>query len=298
MNEEDIEYQTTGKYTKLCITANTLVSRGAVMEQAVFKENGKVIKTIKHIEKIGDEKKLQMHSICYMLNKKDSHGNYCDDPKVLEDACGDWMLNGSKIIKHTHEGKEIDAYVQQLYIVPAGHPLWKEDKYIGSIANVIQFKDVELYKYYRDNDFETSIEGYAEEEIVQAEKTNLFKKLYKIITNQLKLEGILPMDKDVKKAEEIVDETVKVEEVKVEEPVKKEIDPMIVEYVTSIVNELISKYDAKYDELKAMIENKPEAESEDVIELKKELKELKKEIGKTSQVDSVPAVKKAKTLLS
>jgi hypothetical protein len=288
------------KYLKLIITANTLVEKGAVQEEAIYKElNGKILTTTKSLEIRKNDSKMEIESVMYLLNKVDAHGDWVEDPKVLDEAALDFMQNGSKVIKHTHQGKEIEAFVKELYIVPAGHPIWKEDKYVGALVNVIKFKDQELYNFYKENNYETSIEGSVEVEVEEepVEKTNLFKKMYNIIINQLKLEGILPMDKDVKKAEGDVDETVKPEEVKVDEPVKKEIDPMIVEYVTSIVNEFSAKYDAKYDELKAMIENKPQAESEDIIELKKELKELKKEIGKTSQVDSIPTFKKSKGLL-
>jgi hypothetical protein len=299
VNEDDIEYESTGEYTKLRISANTLVPKGAVQEKGIYKsKDGKVTKNIKTIITKSDDEKMVLHSIMYMLGVKDSHGNFITKAKVLEDACTDFMLNGNKVIKHTHEGKQVDASVQQLYIVPENHPLWNESKYVGAIANTIQFNDVELYKYYKENDWETSIEGEAEEYVIPVEKSNMFKKMYDIIINELKLRGVLPMgDIELKKEEAIVDETKPKDEVIIEEEVKKEIDPMIVEYVTSIVSELTSKYDAKFDELKAMIEQSTPKEDEAVIELKKEVLELRKEIAKTSQVDDIKPVKKVKGLL-
>lgn len=284
MNNEE-ELVTTGEYTKLFITANTLVPKGAVQEKGIYKSKDGIIKSkLNNIITKADDEKMQLHSICYMLNKKDSHGNFVSNPKVLEDACTDFMINGNKIIKHTHEGKEIDASVQQLYIVPKNHPLWKEEKYVGAIANVIQFKNAELYKYYKENDFETSIEGEAEEAVVPVENTNLFKKLFKLITNQLKIEGIIPMGNvdEVKKAEDTTDaktdETVKPEDTKTEE-VKKEIDPMIVEFIKTVADEINAKFDAKYDELKKMIEEMKNGNAEEITE-------LKKSIGKSKQADT------------
>lgn len=300
-NEEDIKYETTGEYTKLRITANTLVRRGAVMERGIYKSKDGFIKSkINNVVCKSDDEKMQLHSICYMLNKKDSHGNFCSNPKVLEDAIGDWMLNGSKIIKHTHEGGEIDAYVQQLYLVPKGHPIWKEDKYVGAIANVIQFNDAELYKYYKEHEFETSIEGFAEEEQVPVEKSNMFKKMYELIISKLKSEGSIIMKKEdvkeseVKKEEGVVTDT-KPEDVK-EPEVKKELAQEVIDYVTGIVNELTAKYDAKYDELKGMISNLvPNTEIESVKEV---IKEIKKDITLSRESSTIDVKSNKTSLLS
>jgi len=128
--EDDIEYELSMEYTKLFIHENTLVPRGAVQEKAIYKStNGKVYKQIKTIEKVGDDEKLELHSIMYMLNKRDSHGNYCSNPEVLRAACADFMKNGDKIVRMSHEGEQVEASVMELYIVPENHPLWSEKKY-------------------------------------------------------------------------------------------------------------------------------------------------------------------------
>jgi hypothetical protein len=103
---------------------------------------------------------------------------------------------------------------------------------------------------------------------------------------------------EIKKTDDIVNDVPVTEEPK--EEVEKEIDPAIVEYVSGIVNEIMTKYDAKYDELKTMIESpKAEPSDEEIIELRKEIKELRKEVGQSSQSDSIIApIKKKKTLLS
>jgi hypothetical protein len=293
---DETKYELTGEYSKLIISANTIVPKGAVKEKAIYKSvDGKISSKITSIIAKSDDEKMALHSIMYMLNSKDSHGNFVTKAEVLEDACTNFMLNGSKIVKYTHDGKEIDASVQQLYIVEKNHPVWSDDKYIGAIANVIKFNDVELYKYCKNNDWETSIEGEVEEVSVPIEKTNMFKQLYDKIIKEVK--EVLKMKEPENNTNEVVSEN-KVDGVATDD-VKKEIDPMIAEYVATIVNELVVKYDAKYDELKSMIESiKPSDESEEIVEMKKEMKELKKEIGRSSQIDSVQTVKKSKTLLS
>jgi hypothetical protein len=290
---DETKYELTGEYSKLIISANTIVPKGAVKEKAIYKSvDGKISSKITSIIAKSDDEKMALHSIMYMLNSKDSHGNFVTKAEVLEDACTNFMLNGSKIVKYTHDGKEIDASVQQLYIVEKNHPVWSDDKYIGAIANVIKFNDVELYKYCKNNDWETSIEGEVEEVSVPIEKTNMFKQLYDKIIKEVK--EVLKMKEPENNTNEVVPE----DKVTTDE-VKKELGQEVIDYVASVVLELAAKYDAKYDELKSMIESiKPSDESEEIVEMKKEMKELKKEIGRSSQIDSVQTVKKSKTLLS
>jgi hypothetical protein len=305
-----------GKFTKLNITANTIVKRGAVGVKAIYKQDNKIISAAKAIRK--DDSKLQLHSIMYMLNKVDSHGDYVQDPKVLEDACTSFMSNGSKIVKWTHEGnQEIEAKVQQLYIVPPGHPIWKEEEYVGAIANVIQFEDVELYNKCKDGGYETSIEGVVEEsdegENINKDITDKNKEGNKMEDNQETLDkfyalsnaisNILYGDTTKTVGEKLAEMKVAIEafsptepelakepekepekgaETKPDEelPVKKELDAEITSYVTSTIEAAIAPLLAQIEELKKLV---PSVVTPEMIEeikkgYEKELKEIKKEI--------------------
>lgn len=272
-------------YEKLIITQNTLVERGAVCERAIFKDvNGKIV--IKSKEIFKDDTKLEMHSIMFKLNDPDAHGDIVLNPRVLDDACLDFMLNGNKVMKWTHQGKEVEAYTKELYIVPENHPIWNDPKYVGAIATVIKFNDEELYKYCRDNGYETSIEGYveeAEEVTKDIEKTPLFKALYEKIINKFKFK---------EKENDMAEPEVKPEvtpEVKPEEvvEVKKEIPAEIVDYINSIATEIYAKYDEKYDRLLAMIEEVKTSSATEIEEVKKSYEKNLKEVRKDFVLDKV-----------
>ena len=133
------------RYKKLIITANALVPKGAVMERAVYKgiEFGQ-LKQLSNI--IKDDNNQTMYSIWYPLNKIDAHGDFVDNPAVLEDAAINFMKSGEKSIKILHEGNFTDgAVVKELWIVKAGDPVFTNPDLIGSLAGGIKFLDAELY---------------------------------------------------------------------------------------------------------------------------------------------------------
>ena len=318
-----------GKYTKLDITANTVVKRGAIGVKAIYKSlDGKAIVEPRAIYK--EDSKLQLHSIMYMLNVKDAHGDWVEDAKVLEDACTHFMLKGNKQVKWTHDGEEtLDAIVQQLYIVPAGHPIWKEDKYIGAIANVIQFNSKEEYDKCKDGDYQTSIEGDVEEaddnDINNSEVNTVEKKKdytgekdtrevmdkFYVLSNAMS--NILYSDKTVaEKLTEmktsieqfsadvgtaVVAEAPKTDEVKPDEVVeddtkevaKAEVPAEVTTYVESVKAEIMAELEA----IKAMIP-KTEVVTEEIKKsFGKDLKEIRKELALSTTDDvKVKNVKK------
>lgn len=155
------------RYKKLIITANALVPKGAVQEKAVFKgiEFGQ-LKQLSNIVK--DDNNQTMYSIWYPLNKVDAHGDFVDNPAVLEDAAINFMKSGEKSIKILHDGEFTDgAVVKELWIVKAGDPIFTNPDLIGSLAGGIKFLDTDLYNKCKSENWETSIEGQAEEEIVE-----------------------------------------------------------------------------------------------------------------------------------
>jgi len=266
------------EYKKLRISANTLVPRGAVGEKAIFKDaDGR--KIIKAIEIKKDDLKLEMNSIMYMLNKEDSQGDIVKSANVLEDACLDFMQNGSKVVKFTHDGENTDALIKELYIVPAGHPVWTEKKYTGALANVIKFTDENLYSMCKEKDWETSIEGDVVIEDDAKKEENLITKIYNMVMNKFK-KGV----------------DLNPEEVPKEPEQKAEIAPEIMAYVQEIVN-------AKFEEIKAMIEG-GKVQTETEIEAmktahKEELKELRKDfVLSAKEPNDKPAPKVKKTMLS
>lgn len=315
-----------GKFTKLDITANTIVKRGAVGVKAIYKQDNKIVSVAKIIRK--DDSKLQLHSIMYMLNKVDSHGDYVEDPKVLEDACTSFMLNGSKIVKWTHEGnQEIEAKVQQLYIVPKDHPIWKEEEYVGAIANVIQFEDVELYNKCKDGGFETSIEGYVEEESDEngninknitdknkervdmednQETLDRFYNLSNTISNILYGDTTETVEEKLAKMKVAIEafspatDKVKEPEIDSKEPtedIKKELDVEVTTFITSTVEAAIAPLLAQIEELKKLIPSDVQTQIEEIKKgYEKELKEIKKEIvlsiDNSGAVTPVKSVKK------
>jgi hypothetical protein len=182
------------EYKKLIIKANALVKRGAVGEKAIFKSKDKqIIKS--------DDTKLEMHSIMYMVAKEDSHGAIINDQKVIEDACLDFMQNGDKRVKLTHDGDFIDAHVMQLYIVPKDHPIWKEEKYIGALATVTKFADEALYNQCKSEGWETSLEGDVVEQEIN-ETDGIVKKVFEMVKKLLGKET--PMEDEKKEPEKVV----------------------------------------------------------------------------------------------
>lgn len=182
------------EYVKLKITGNALVPKGAVGVKAVFK--GKEQRVVK-----ADDSKLEMHTIMYMVNQFDSHKAIVKQDKVIEEACLDFMLNGEKRVKMTHDGEFVNAHVMQLYIVPENHPMWSEEKYVGALATVTKFGDKELYDKCKEEGWETSLEGDVIEEEISEE--NIIAKVWEKVKNLIVKEQ--PMKKDYNDEKAITD---------------------------------------------------------------------------------------------
>lgn len=182
------------EYVKLKITGNALVPKGAVGVKAVFK--GKEQRVVK-----ADDSKLEMHTIMYMVNQFDSHKAIVKQDKVIEEACLDFMLNGEKRVKMTHDGEFVNAHVMQLYIVPENHPMWSEEKYVGALATVTKFGDKELYYKCKEEGWETSLEGDVIEEEISEE--NIIAKVWEKVKNLIVKEQ--PMKKDYNDEKAITD---------------------------------------------------------------------------------------------
>lgn len=182
------------EYVKLKITGNALVPKGAVGVKAVFK--GKEQRVVKV-----DDSKLEMHTIMYMVNQFDSHKAIVKQDKVIEEACLDFMLNGEKRVKMTHDGEFVNAHVMQLYIVPENHPMWSEEKYVGALATVTKFGDKELYDKCKEEGWETSLEGDVIEEEISEE--NIIAKVWEKVKNLIVKEQ--PMKKDYNDEKAITD---------------------------------------------------------------------------------------------
>jgi hypothetical protein len=252
------------EYKRLIIKANALVKRGAVGEKAIFKSKEKqIVKT--------DDIKLEMHSIMYMVNKSDSHGAIVKDAKVIEDACTDFMANGEKRIKLTHDGDFVDAKVMQLYIVPADHPIWKEEKYIGALATVTKFGNEELYNQCKSEGWETSLEGDVIEEEISED--SIVKKVFEMVKKMFGKE-ITIMKEDEKKPEK--------------EAEKAELTPEMKDAVIAVVNEAMAGLTAKYEELNTKI-NALSGETSAVSETAKSFDEKIREIRKDFALDKTPA---------
>lgn len=264
------------EYKKLKITGNALVKRGAVGVKAIFKSaEQKVVKS--------DDSKQEMFSIMYMVNQFDSHGATIRNGSIIDEACLDFMLNGEKRVKLTHTGEFVDAYVKELYVVPAGHPIWSDEKYIGALAVVTKFHDTELYNQCKEEGWETSLEGEVIEEPIDEE--SIVAKVYNKIKNLLKSgeptmtnkaegdvlilnQSLIDISKSEKSFEDklndlklllakyempaeapetVEDSTQKVDEV---------VSPLMMEAIKTAVNEAITPISSKYDELKTIVDSK------------------------------------------
>lgn len=265
------------KYLSFKISANALVKKGAVGQKAIYKSNEKSLKLL-NIQK--DDVKHELHSIWYMLNKEDAHGDYVDSQEVLDSACLDFMQNGNKQIKLTHNGAEQEAFVKELYIVPANHPIWKDDQYIGSIAGVIKFQDVGLYELCKNEEWETSIEGVAMTDEIEKSEAEQQKGFFTVIKNFfLKTEP--------------EKETTEVIEKALPEEIKLYIDGEIEKMKASLLAEMKSSTEAEISQVKKTADDK-------IANLKKEheaeSKEIRKEIGKSSQIIYSNELKKGRTI--
>lgn len=305
------------EYTKLKITGNALVKRGAVGVKAVFK--GKEQRVVK-----ADDSKLEMHTIMYMVNQFDSHKAIVKQDKVIEEACLDFMLNGEKRVKMTHDGEFVNAHVMQLYIVPENHPMWSEEKYVGALATVTKFGDKELYDKCKEEGWETSLEGDVIEEEISEE--NIIAKVWEKVKNLIVKEQ--PMKKDYNDEKAITDMYNKywnfgdafyaimnsdkpvsekltelkksleqfnadlgnatvVEPAVTDEPVaeetvetaKAEVPAEVMEAIALAISEAINPLNAKYDELQAIVDGLNKA-TEETKEVTKSYDEKIREIRK------------------
>jgi hypothetical protein len=266
------------KYLSLKISANALVKKGAVREKAIYKSNEKSLKLL-NIQK--DDLKHELHSIWYMLNKADAHGDYVDSQDVLDSACLDFMQNGNKQIKLTHNGTEQEAFVKELYIVPANHPIWKDAKYIGSIAGVIKFQDIELYEICKNEEWETSIEGVAMTDEIEKSEAEQQKGFFTVIKN-----FFLKTEPEKETTPEVIEKSLP-------EEIKLYIDGEIEKMKASLLAEMKTSTETEIEAVKKTADAK-------IATLKKEheaeSKEIRKEIGKSSQVIYSNELKKGRTI--
>lgn len=321
------------EYTKLKITGNALVKRGAVGVKAVFKgKEQRVVKT--------DDSKLEMHTIMYMVNQFDSHGAIVKQDKVIEEACLDFMLNGEKRVKMTHDGDFIDAHVMQLYIVPENHPIWNEDKYVGALATVTKFGDKELYDKCKEEGWETSLEGDVVEEEISEE--NIIAKVWEKVKNLIVKEqpmkkdyndekaitdmynkyftfgnafyNIINSDKPVsekltelKKSLEqfnadlgnatVVEPTIVETTIGTVETAKAEVPVEVMDAIALAISEAINPLNAKYDELKAIIDglNKATEETKEATKAYDEkIREIRKDFALAKENDTTEVKKTGK----
>jgi hypothetical protein len=270
------------RYNKLIITANALVKRGAVQETAIFKELTGLVKA-ENITKVFDDK-LEMHSIMYMLNKEDAHGCLVEAQKALDDACLDFMENGEKRLKMTHDGDFVNAKVMQLYIVPKGHPIWSDEKYIGAIASVTKFLDPVLYEQMKDENWETSIEGQAEEEVIEKSMIEDLKDFIKNLFAKSQNNNYIKEDDEVI----LHDQTVKKGIDMSEEQIKALIMAMKAEIMAELKPEKEPEVPVEDAKPAEPADPMPDPEKE---ELKKQLEKLKadleKEVKKSVQIKEV-----------
>jgi len=234
------------KYTKIKITANALVPRGAVQEKAIFK-NGE--QRILLTDVIKSEEKQMMYSIMFHLNKADSQNCIVEDAKVLEAAARDFMKSGAKNLKILHEGNLTEgAEVQELWIIKAGDPIFTKPDQVGALANCIYFPDKELFQKMKTEGWETSIEGQAEEIEIEKDDPSWIEKIAKKVMEMLNIKKeVTKMNPD-------------------------EIKALILETVTPLINAL--KEEIKPKELEAP---KPDEEMEKKLTaLNTEIADLKK----------------------
>jgi len=260
------------RYKKLIITANALVPKGAVQEKAVFKgiEFGQ-LKQLTNIVK--DDNNQTMYSIWYPLNKVDAHGDFVDSPTVLEDAAIDFMKSGEKSIKILHEGNFTDgAVVKELWIVKTGDPIFTNPDLVGSLAGGIKFLDAELYNKCKSENWETSIEGQAEEEIVEK---SMIEELKEFIKNLFA--------KSLNNAYIKEEPQVKVEERKEVDMTPDEVKAMIAEAMTALKTEIMTELKPEKPAEEMPVEDEKPAEpmpDPEKEELKKTVEKLKAELDK------------------
>ena len=184
-------------YDKLEIKCNTVVPRGAVREKAIFKDESSNVEMFECREVILNEERQEMSSILYMMNKEDSQGYSVVDPQVLIDARDAFVKSGGMtVVKHTHDGEEIDAFTCELNIIKRGlrkkgeelngeiltedvvlyDPTYPDDKYIDALMSTTKIEDVNKWEEYKDGKWETSIEGMGWSHEVA--KDGLIKKIF------------------------------------------------------------------------------------------------------------------------
>lgn len=170
-----IEKKKVKRYKKLIIEHDCLVPKGAMQVETIFKEDkdGHFIKPKETIVKFDDSKQM-MYNIMVLFGKVDTQDMILDDEKVRTETQIDYLANGDKILKFTHQKNEddepydINAHVAEVYVVKEGDTYFPE--YVGSIARCAYFPDKEEYDIIKEMEFESSIEGIADLEEIDIEK--------------------------------------------------------------------------------------------------------------------------------
>lgn len=263
------------EYTKIKITANALVPRGAVQEKAIFKDGEQRVELTDIVK---SQEKQIMYSIMFPLNKADSQGCIVKRPEVLEEAAREFMKSGAKNLKIMHEGEFTDgAEIQELWIVKAGDPIFSRQDQIGALANAIYFPDAELFRKMKTEGWETSIEGLAEEIEVEKSEDGL---LYRI----------------AKKLKELI---IKEEGAEMPMPTKEELQPLVEELLKPVMERIAALEEAaKSAEVETEIEESKPAVDEEKEEMKKTIEALKKSLEdvqkkQTAQIKTQPETKPA-----
>lgn len=251
------------EYTKIIITANALVPKGAVQEKAFFKDNEQRV-LLTDVQK--SEDKQMMYSIMFHLNKADSQDCIVKKQEVLEEAAREFFKTGSKTLKMLHDGAFVDsAEMQELWIIKAGDPIFTKPEQIGALANCIYFKNKELFQKMKTEGWETSIEGVAEEVEIEKElNETVIEKIY------LKLKNMFTKE-NIKKEVNMM-------------PTKEELAPIIMEIITPILEALETKLTSKPEtvEVEAACAPATEEMKKELAEVKKSLDALKVEYSKQS----------------
>lgn len=140
------------------ITYLSLVPRGATQLGVLYKDDSGSVEVAGLAKSLGEGRLL---AAVYVPGLEDAHGDFADDPKVIEQMAHTFLKNGAKLdVLHNEETlSKTAAFVAESFIIQKGDERFKDLKTLdgrsvdatGGWGAVIKIEDPKLQSLYADN---------------------------------------------------------------------------------------------------------------------------------------------------
>lgn len=140
------------------ITYLSLVPRGATQLGVLYKDDSGSVEVAGLAKSLGEGRLL---AAVYVPDLEDAHGDFADDPKVIEQMAHTFLKNGAKLdVLHNEETlSKTSAFVAESFIIQKGDERFKDLKTLdgrsvdatGGWGAIIKIEDPQLQSLYADN---------------------------------------------------------------------------------------------------------------------------------------------------